>query len=133
MYTAYRHTFEYKKNHRTIKEKRFAVGLTDTAIGAAVDIEDKYSLGGFEAAQAAREKPFPIKLLDLAVAFKCEEGKTSILTDQKHILAKITGSEIFSNNADAIFKSQEATDNAGEIICAEAVEALVQKGATLGV
>jgi len=124
MYTAHGHTFEYKKGNRTIKEKRFAVGITDTVIGAAVDIEDKYSHGGFEAAQAARERPFPIKLLDMAVAFRCQEGKASILKDQKSILATISAGHGCRRSSVAGNQTNDAAP------CAEAVETLGQKGAT---
>ena len=61
------------------EEERFAVGITQGL--AAVD---RYH---FE--KALREEPFPLKLTDNGIAFRCEEGEASVEDDRIKILDEI--------------------------------------------
>ena len=87
MYTVFHHTFEYKRGSKRISERRVAVGLTSGP--AAIDISNDYSFNGSSVAKAAREGFFPIKLLDIAVAFKCQDGNATVKADKTSILAEI--------------------------------------------
>ena len=97
-YTAVRHSFEhpakyeYSKVNASLSEQRYAVGISGSP--AAIDStggpnRDGYSFGDTNLTKAEREKFFPIKLLQLAIGFKCALGQASVQADLDKILDKI--------------------------------------------
>ena len=64
---------------KRVVERRDAVGITSDL--AEIDVSN--------AAKAAREGFFPIKLLDIAIAFQCRRGNATVKEDQIRILNEI--------------------------------------------